>query len=62
MTTNLVIELEARIDNNGKTYYIGKIKAPALIDLSAGCSFLIFTSEIGAEVLQIAPMNNKNNE
>lgn len=58
---NLVIDLKARKDVDGKTFYVGKLEAPVLIDCSEGASFLIFISDKGEEQLQIAPMDNKEN-
>lgn len=56
---NLSIELKARKDVDGQTYYVGKIKAPMLVDCSNGATFLVFVSDKGEETLQIAPMDNK---
>lgn len=58
---NLTIELRARPDKNKQTFYVGKIKAPVLIDCSEGAVFLIYISEPGAEELQIAIMDDKDN-
>jgi hypothetical protein len=57
---NLTIDLKARTDKDGQTFYVGKIRAPMLIDCSEGASFLIFISDKGEEQLQIAPMDTKN--
>lgn len=59
---NLTIDLKARKDADGATFYVGKIKAPLLIDCHEGAVFLIFVSDKGDEQLQIAPMDNKNAE
>jgi hypothetical protein len=59
---NLSIDLKSSIDKNGKTYYIGKIEAPIMIDCSKGATFLIFVSESGSEVLQVAPMVERRND
>lgn len=56
---NLAIELRARKDKDGMVFYVGKIKAPMLIDCKDGVVFLIFVSDQGDEQLQIAPMDNK---
>jgi hypothetical protein len=56
---NLSIELHPCKDKNGQTFFVGKITSPILIDCSQGAVFLIYTSEPGAEELQIAPMDNK---
>lgn len=58
MSNNLNIDLQKREDKNGKTFYIGKITAPCLIDLSNGATFLVFVSDDGCEQLQIAQMNS----
>ncbi len=57
---NLTIDLKARKDVDGQTFYVGKIKAPLLIDCSKGAVFLVFVSDQGGEQLQIAMMNNKD--
>lgn len=56
---NLSFQLEKREDKNGKTFFICKVKAPALIDLSKGATFFVFASEDGLEELQIAPFQEK---
>jgi hypothetical protein len=58
---NLVIDLKARKDKDGKVFYVGKIRAPVLIDCSEGASFLIFISDPNEEQLQIAPMDERDN-
>jgi hypothetical protein len=58
---NLTIDLKARKDIDGNTYYIGKLKAPMLIDCKQGVVFLVFVSDPENEALQIAPMDTKNN-
>lgn len=59
---NVTIDLKARKDVDGQTFYVGKIKAPVLIDCSQGTVFLIFVSDKGEEQLQIALMDNKEIE
>jgi len=59
---NLVIDLKARKDKDGRIFYVGKLEAPVLIDCLEGASFLIFVSDKGEEQLQIAPMDNKEND
>lgn len=56
---NLNVELTSRIDKEGKIFYIGKLEAPVLIDCKDGVVFLIFTSDAGSEVMQIAPLQEK---
>lgn len=57
---NLTIELKARRDKDGMVFYVGKIKAPVLIDCSKGASFLIFISDQGAEEMQVASMDDND--
>ena len=56
---NVTIDLKARKDKDGMIFYVGKIKAPVLIDCSQGAVFLVFISDQGDERLQIALMDNK---
>jgi len=54
----LKIALSTRKDKLGKEFFIGKIQLNGTIDCSNGVSFLVFTSKIGSEELQIvAPIN-----
>jgi len=55
---NLTIDLKRRTDKNGQKFFVGKLKAPILIDCSAGAVFLIYTSEENAEELQVALMDD----
>jgi hypothetical protein len=59
---NIVIDLKARKDVDGQTFYVGKVKAPVLIDCYQGAVFLVFISDKGDEQLQIAVMDNKEME
>jgi len=61
---NLTLDLRPKQDKDGNTFYVGKIKAPILIDASKGIVFLIFTSEEGSEQMQIAHMieHDKNHD
>lgn len=59
MSHNVMIDLHAREDSQGRTFYVGKVEAPMLIDCSEGAVFLVFVSEGGAEQLQIALMDKK---
>jgi len=54
----LTLDLESRVDENGKVFYISKLKGPFNIDCSEGVCFLIFTSEPGSETLQISTMTS----
>lgn len=56
---NVTIDLKARRDKDGMVFYVGKIKAPVLIDCAQGAVFLVFVSDQGDEQLQIALMDNK---
>lgn len=56
---NVTIDLKARKDKDGMIFYVGKVKAPMLIDCSQGVVFLVFVSDQGDEQLQIALMDNK---
>lgn len=56
---NVTIDLKARKDKDGMIFYVGKLKAPVLIDCSQGAVFLVFVSDQGDEQLQIALMDNK---
>ena len=57
---NLVITLNKRLDKDGMPFYVGKLKAPVLIDLSSGATFLVFVCDNGSEELQIALMDSKD--
>jgi hypothetical protein len=59
---NVTIDLKARKDIDGQTFYVGKIKAPVLIDCKDGAVFLVFVSDKGGEQLQIALMDNKEED
>jgi len=60
MANNISINLKARTDKDGQTFYVGKIEAPVLIDCKKGAVFLIFVSDKGEEQLQIALMDKKD--
>jgi hypothetical protein len=59
---NITIDLKARTDKDGMIFYVGKVKAPVLIDCEKGAVFLVFISDKGDEQLQIALMDNKDVE
>lgn len=61
-SNNLMIDLKKREDADGKTFYVGKLKAPMQIDCRDGATFLIFLSDLGEEQLQIAPFQDKNKD
>jgi hypothetical protein len=63
----ILIDLEPTKDRNGKTIYIGKIKAPLLIDCAekadgnGGVCFIVFLEE-GSEQLQISHISKPKNK
>ena len=57
-----MIDLKARKDVDGRTFYVGKLHCPVNIDCSNGVVFLVFVSDTGEESLQIAPMDKKTPE
>ena len=59
---NLTIDLKARKDVDGQTFYVGKLKCPIRIDCSEGAVFLVFVSDKGEEQLQIALMDKKEDD
>ena len=59
---NLTIDLKPRKDVDGQTFYVGKIKCPAMIDCREGVVFLVFVSDKGEEQLQIASMDKKDED
>jgi len=59
MSDKLKIELDKRVDDQGKTYYIGKLKGPFMIDAKEGIAFLVFTSQEGFEELHLCSMTKK---
>ncbi len=56
MKHNLTVQLEAKEDDFGGVFYIGKLLAPIEINCTLGVAFFIFVSDQGDEELQIAPM------
>jgi hypothetical protein len=59
---NITIDLKARPDKDGRTFYVGKIESPILIDCKDGAVFLIFIADKGEEQMQIALLNKKDDE
>lgn len=59
---NLTINLKPRKDVDGQTFYVGKLKCPAMIDCSQGVVFLVFVSDSGEEQIQIASMEKKDDD
>ena len=62
MTNNLMIDLKQRTDSDGRVFYVGKLKGPFSIDCKDGVTFLIFTSDIGEEQLQVAPFQERDKD
>ena len=59
------LELEPRIDDFGKKFYIGKLKGPFLIDCSektGGVAFMVFVSEAGCEEIQISHITGRKDK
>lgn len=52
-SAKLIVPMHRIIDRDGNPYYIGKLQFPGGIDLGEGASIMLFTSEEGAEELQI---------
>lgn len=50
----LSIRLVPRFDAQKKKFYVGRLQFPGTIQLEDGAVFLVFTSEEGAEELQVA--------
>jgi hypothetical protein len=59
MSEKLCLDLEKRVDEYGKIFYITKLKAPITIEAKDGLCILVFISEEGAEQLQICNMSSK---
>lgn len=57
---NLTIDLKRKIDKNGRTFFVAKLKCPITIDCEKGAVFLVFTSETNEEQLQIALMDKED--
>jgi hypothetical protein len=56
---NLKLELRSRKDKNSKIYYIAKLVGPFSINCENGVAFLVYTSDIDNEELQICAMDEK---
>jgi len=57
---NLTIDLHPRVDDDGRTFYVGKIEFPGHLDTTDGITFLVFTAESGTEQLQICKLDKKD--
>jgi len=49
----LILDLQQKSDKNGKTFYVGKVQSPVILDFSKGIEFRVCLTE-GEEKLQIA--------
>lgn len=58
--SNLKIDLNARNDKDGRTFYVGKLKFNGNISCKDGITFLVFVSDTGNEQLQIASMEKSD--
>jgi hypothetical protein len=59
------LELEPRIDDYNKKFYIAKLKGPFLLDCSekaGGIAFMVFVSDEGNEELQISQITGPKRE
>lgn len=56
---NLCVDLNAKKDKNGNTFYVGKLAFPGTVTFKDGVVFLVFINENGSEQLQIASMDEK---
>jgi hypothetical protein len=61
MSDKLSIRLDARIDEDGNKFYIGRLNGPFTINCEDGVVFLVFTSQEGLEELQIGHSNKSSN-
>jgi hypothetical protein len=62
MSDKLSIELNAKVDKNDRTYYVGKLDIPGKLVLEGQVVFLVFTADSGCEQLQIGPDRSANKE
>jgi len=62
MSNNLTLDLVRKTDKNGKIFHVAKLKSPILIDASKGVVFLVFTSELGSECIQVANMQDNKDD
>lgn len=56
--SNITIPLVSRQDKNNQIFYIGKTQLPMYLEADDGLAFLVFTSDPGAEEIQIGPIHN----
>lgn len=62
MSTNLTVDIKKREDQDGRVFYVGKLKGPFNINCKDGVTFLVFVSDAGDEQLQIAPLFDKQDK
>jgi hypothetical protein len=55
----LSIKLNPRVDQHGRTYYIGEGIGLVKLDLKCGIFFTVFVSKSGSEEIQITRLNYK---
>lgn len=60
MANNLCIDLHPRKDDDGNTFYVGKLEFSGTIDCTDGVVFLVFISDTGNEQLQIGNMDKNS--
>lgn len=60
MSNNLTVKLKAKQDQDGETYYVGKVEFPGTINFKDGVVFLIFVADKGDEQIQIAGIDKKD--
>lgn len=56
--SRFTLPLEERVDSDGRTYYIAKLKAPISIDCHNGICILIFNSIKDEAEIQIVSLTN----
>jgi len=56
---NLILDLKARKDQNGSTFYVGKLEFPGTLNFKDGVTFLIFIDEKGNEQMHITKMDKE---
>lgn len=61
MNYNLPVQLNPLLDKDKKTYFVGHIAFPGLLNLNLGIAFLAFVAEKEVEELQIALVDSDTN-
>lgn len=52
-----LVPLKSRVDTHGNTFYTGKLQFNGNLNLFKGQSFMVFTSEEGAEEMHVGPLH-----